>query len=146
MLGPFPVILIAVVLYNLAVFGGAAAGQHDTAIVLGLGFVIPLFSGDGWKVTVGDLFVTLALGLLFIEVVKATRSSNKSVLNHALSTLVFVGALTEFLVLKGFGTSVFFLITAMCLFDVIAGYTISIVAARRDRNFEDPGYGHDDHP
>jgi hypothetical protein len=38
----------------------------------------------------------------------------------------------EFIVLKGFSTSTFFLITAMCLFDVVAGYTISIVAARRD--------------
>ena len=34
--------------------------------------------------------------------------------------------------LKGFGTSTFFLITAMCLFDVVAGYTISIIAAKRD--------------
>ena len=145
MLGPFPVILIAVALYNLAVFAGAATGQHDMAIVLGLGFTIPMFSGDGWKVAVGDLFVLLSLGLLFVEVIKATRSSNKSVLNHALSTLTFVGALVEFLVLKGFGTSVFFLITAMCLFDVVAGYTISIVAAKRDMNFEGPGYHHDDH-
>ncbi len=39
--------------------------------------------------------------------------------------LTFTGALVEFLVLKGFGTSTFFFITVMCLFDVVAGYTIS---------------------
>ena len=143
MLGPFPVILIAVVLYNLTVLGGAATGQHDVAVILGYSFTIPMFSGDGWKVMVGDLFVALSLGLLFVEVIKATRSSNKSVLNHALSTLTFIGALVEFLMLKGFGTSAFFLITAMCLFDVVAGYTISIVAAKRDMSFEDPDYRHD---
>ena len=41
-------------------------------------------------------------------------------------------ALVEFIMLKGFGTSTFFLITIMCLFDVVAGYTISLVAAKRD--------------
>ena len=34
--------------------------------------------------------------------------------------------------LKGFGTSAFFFVMGMCLFDVVAGYSISIVAARRD--------------
>ncbi len=46
--------------------------------------------------------------------------------------LTFCVALVEFIVLKGFSTSAFFLLTAMCLFDVVAGYTISIVSARRD--------------
>ena len=55
--------------------------------------------------------------------------------------LTFIGALVEFIVLKGFGTSTFFLITAMCLFDVVAGYTISIIAARRDLSV----IPHDDH-
>lgn len=140
MLGPFPVILIAVVLYNLTLFGGAAAGQHDMAAILAQNFTIHLFSGDGWKVTLGDLFVTLSLILLFMEVLKSTRSTSREILNHALSMLTFIGALAEFLVLKGFGTSVFFFITAMCLFDVVAGYTISIIAAKRDVAFEEPDY------
>jgi hypothetical protein len=46
--------------------------------------------------------------------------------------LTFTVALVEFIVLKGFSTSAFFLIMMMCLFDVVAGYTISIVAAKRD--------------
>ena len=47
-------------------------------------------------------------------------------------TTILMGAVAEFAVLKGFGTSTFFLITLMCLFDVVAGYTVSIVTARRD--------------
>ena len=141
MLGPFPIILIAVVLYNLTLFGGAAAGQHDMAAILAQSFTIKMFSGDGWKVTLGDLFVTLSLALLFVEVIKATRSSSRAILNHALSMLTFIGALAEFLVLKGFGTSVFFFITAMCLFDVVAGYTISIITARRDLELRPREYG-----
>jgi hypothetical protein len=140
MLGPFPIILIVVVLYNLTLFGGAAAGQPDMSVILGQSFTIRLFSGDGWKVTLGDLFVTLSLMLLFVEVIKATRSTSRAIMNHALSMLTFIGALAEFLVLKGFGTSTFFFITAMCLFDVVAGYTISIITARRDLGLEGGEY------
>ena len=46
--------------------------------------------------------------------------------------LTFVVALIEFITLRGFGTTPFFFIMVMCLFDVIAGYTISIVAAEHD--------------
>ena len=101
---------------------------------------MPVFSGDAWKITLGDGMVALALGLLFIETVKATGTSHREIVNHALSLLTFIGAVVEFIVLKGFGTSTFFLITAMCLFDVVAGYTISIIAAKRDFNMP----SHDD--
>ena len=129
----FPLILIAVAAYNAMVFGGLAAG-HDALSILGRAITVTVFSGDAWKITLGDGLVTLALALLFVETVKATRTSNREILNHALSLLTFVGAVVEFIVLKGFGTSTFFLIVAMCLFDVVAGYTISIIAAKRDFN------------
>jgi hypothetical protein len=131
MLRAFPMILLAVAAYNLLVFGGGAAG-HDVNVLLGQAISIKVVSGDLWKITAGDGLVALALLLLFVETVKATRTDHREIVNHALSLLTFVGALVEFIVLKGFATSVFFFITAMCLFDVIAGYTISIIAARRD--------------
>jgi hypothetical protein len=131
MLRAFPMILIAVVAYNAFVFSGGAMG-HDAPTLLAQNFAVRVFSGDLWKISLGDALVTLALVLLFIEVVKATRPSRREIINHALSMLTLVGALVEFITLKGFGTSTFFLITAMCLFDVVAGYTISIIAAKRD--------------
>ena len=127
----FPMILIAVLGYNLLVFGGATTG-HDMTGLLARNFPLTIFSGDVWTISLGDGLVTLALLLLFIETIKAARTSHREILNHALSLLTFIGALTEFIVLKGFGTSVFFLITAMCLFDVVAGYSIAVIAARRD--------------
>lgn len=127
----FPMILLAVIAYNTLVFGGGAAGMTVDAM-LAQAVSLKLVSGDLWKITVGDGFIAAALVLLFMEVVKATRTSTREILNHALSLLTFIGAMAEFLVVKGFGTSPFFFITAMCLFDVIAGYTISILAARRD--------------
>ena len=128
----FPTILISVILYNLAFFGSGVAGHHDMQALLEQSFTLKMFSGDIWKVTVGDLFVLLTLITLFIETVRAGRSSSREVLNHAFSMLTFCVALVEFIVLRGFSTSAFFLITAMCLFDVVAGYTLSIVSARRD--------------
>jgi hypothetical protein len=138
----FPMILIAVVLYNLVAFGGGMAAGGDVQSVLDKNFTIAMFSGDHWKVTMGDLILVAALALLFVEVIKAARSSSREILNHAFSMVTFVVALVEFIVLKGFSTSTFFLITAMCLFDVVAGYTISIVAARRDLGVMPAG--HDD--
>jgi hypothetical protein len=128
----FPLILIVVVIYNLAFFGGDMTGHHDMQALQDQSFALKMFSGDVWRITVSDMFEVLALVMLFVETVKAARSGHRAILNHAFSMLTFVGALVEFLVLKGFSTSAFFLITAMCLFDVVAGYTISIVAARRD--------------
>jgi len=133
----FPMILIAVAAYNLVVFGGATTG-HDTAALLSRNFPVTVFSGDIWKITLGDGLVALALLLLFMETIKAARTSHREILNHALSLLTFIGTLVEFITLKGFGTSVFFLITAMCLFDVVAGYTIAIIAAKRDLSVAPP--------
>jgi hypothetical protein len=67
-----------------------------------------------------------------VEVVKATRTTSNEIINHGLSMLVFVIALIEFITLKGFATTPFFMIMFMTLFDVVAGYTISIVAAEHD--------------
>jgi len=132
MLGAFPTILVAVILYNLVALGGNVGGEHDMAALLSHGFDIKMFSGELWRITVGDLFILLSLALLFVEVVKATRSTGREVINHALSLLTFIIALVEFITLRGFATSVFFLIMVMTLFDVVAGYTISIVTAERD--------------
>ena len=141
MLRVFPMILIAVIAYNLVVFGSGVAGQHDMTAMLGQGVAIPVFSGDIWKVSLGDMFLVGSLGLLFAETIKATGTSHREIVNHGLSMLVFVGAMAEFLVLKGFATSTFFLITAMCLFDVVAGYTISLISAKRDLSMAP----HDEH-
>ena len=132
MFAAFPFILIAVLFYNLADFGALAAGQHDMNALLAQKFTFTLFSGDRWNVTVSDLFLTFTLILLFVETVKAARNTTRAGLNHALSILTFLAALGEFLMLKGFGTSTFFLITAMTLFDVVAGYALAIVATRED--------------
>jgi len=55
-----------------------------------------------------------------------------TIINHALSMLVLLVALVQFIVLPQFGTSVFFLIVLLNILDVIAGFTVTITSARRD--------------
>ena len=132
MLRVFPLLIIPVIVYALFAFGGGMAGHDDIARVLSHGVDIPMFSGDTWHFSLGDSIVLLSLVLLFVEIVKATRTTSRELVNHALSMLTFVVALVCFVALKGFSTSTFFLILMMNLFDVIAGYTISIIAAEHD--------------
>lgn len=128
----FPLLLLPLIFYNLLAFGGGLVGGGPMTELLEQGFPLPLPSGDAFNCSWGLIFITVSLGLLFAEIVKATRTGRGEIMNHAFSTLTFVLALIEFLLLKGFASGAFFLLTAMCLFDVVAGYTISIVAARRD--------------
>ncbi|MEM9573936.1 MAG: hypothetical protein AAF870_01760, partial [Pseudomonadota bacterium] len=69
---------------------------------------------------------------LFFEVLKSTRTSNTSVLDHLFSTVVFIAFLVEFLLVPGAGTAIFFLLMVMSLVDLMAGFSVSIRSAGRD--------------
>lgn len=104
-----------------------------------LSFVIVhvgLPSGSVWRPTWGDLVVLFGLITLNIEVFKATRTSNVSIVDHTLSTLVFIAFLISWIISSWTvgpkGDSTFLFLTVMSFIDVIAGFTITISAARRD--------------
>jgi hypothetical protein len=89
-------------------------------------------SGGALGLGMGDLIVLLALVMLFLEVLKSTRTSTGSIVDHMVSTLVFVGALVTLLLVPFAGTSTFLILTAITLFDVVAGFSVTIRSARRD--------------
>ncbi len=134
MLRLFPLLLLPVILYNLIALGGGVImhANIQDALSISHSLSIHMFSGDIWKFSFGDFLILLTLGLLFVEVVKATRTTSREIINHGLSLVTFIVALIEFITLKGFATTPFFFIMIMCMFDVVAGYTISIVAAEHD--------------
>ncbi len=138
MLIALPLLVIPVVLYNIVVltglFGGAGAVGTDAALRDVL-FTIPMASGAGWSVGVGDMILFLALILLFFELLKSTSSQKVAIVNHALSMILFVACLVEFLLIKGFATSTFFLIVTMVMLDVLAGFIVTIISARKDLEF-----------
>ena len=76
--------------------------------------------------------IVAALACLFVEIVKATRTSAPTIVDHAMSLAVFIAYLVEFLTVAGAATSVFFILMAIALIDVVGGFTITIRGARRD--------------
>ena len=138
MLIALPLLLIPVVLYNIVILFGATGdgglAQAD-AILRDPLFSVPMTSGANWNVGVGDLILFLSLILLFFELLKSTSSQKVAIVNHALSLIVFVVCLVEFLLIRGFATSTFFLISTMVMLDVLAGFIVTIIAARKDFDF-----------
>ncbi|PID50240.1 MAG: hypothetical protein CR991_02455 [Proteobacteria bacterium] len=93
---------------------------------------LTLPSGATWKPTWGDLWVLAGIITLYIEVYKATRTSEVTIIDHLLSTCVLIAYLVIWLIYPWGGNSVFLILSAMSFLDVIAGFTITISAARRD--------------
>jgi hypothetical protein len=93
-------------------------------------FFLP--SGGTWRFSLGDLLLVFGVVALYLEVLKATRTSQASVVDHILSLLAFIACLLGFLLVPALGTSDFLLLTVMAMFDVIAGFTVTISSARRD--------------
>ncbi|MEP2827531.1 hypothetical protein [Parvibaculum sp.] len=125
MLGTLPLMAIVIIIYNVVIYlTGLSMESQITSI--------SLISGAVWTISVGDLILYAGLLLLFLELINATKTGASTIVNHALSMLVLLIALVQFIVLPQFGTSTFFALVLLALFDVIAGFTVTITAARRD--------------
>jgi hypothetical protein len=121
-----PLTIIPWIVFNIV---GVASGPGPWAGVI---FDLTMVSQQVWEFTWRDLMVVFGIACLFGEVLKSTNTSSRAIVNHILSTLVFIAYLIEFLVVGFAAESVFFILMVLALFDVLAGLTISIKAARRD--------------
>jgi hypothetical protein len=100
-------------------------------------FTVPWMSGLAWSITIGDLIVLLGLLMLFFETLRSAQASTSATIaNHIISTILLTVYIVEFIIVPVAGDSLFFLLTAIALFDVVAGFTISIKAAQRDISLE----------
>jgi len=134
MFAAFPLLALPVLLYNLVALtlaGGFRSLEASTRVNDRL-FTLHMTSRADWPVSLGDLILAVALVVLFIELLKSTTSRRVAIINHSLSMILFIVCLVEFLLAPAFATSAFFLLTLMVLLDVLAGFIVTIVAARRD--------------
>jgi len=136
MLLSIPFLIIPVIIYNAIAFLSADVQATMTSALLS---PITLVSGGVWTFTLADLLLLISLVFLFVEILKSTRVGTISLLDHILSTILFVICLVEFMVVKQAATSVFFLIMVMTLIDMVAGFSVTMRAARRDIGFAPPG-------
>lgn len=127
----FPLLTISLVIYVVLTLTGMAGGAgtewHDVVVVS-----LPMYSGDIWRVSWGTLFLTGSMGLLFVELIRATKTGSASITNHLLSFLLFVIALLLFILAPGFGNSTYFIFLTMTFLDPMAGLVVTTVTARRD--------------
>jgi hypothetical protein len=139
MIAAIPLLALPVLIYNAIVLtlpGGFTSIDAATRMDQQL-FAVTMTSHIDWSVGLGDLLLAAALVVLFIELLKSTTSRRIAIVNHALSLLLFIVCLVEFLLAPAFATSTFFLLSLMTLLDVLAGFIVTIVAARRDVGFSD---------
>lgn len=132
MLTAIPLLVIPFILFNI---GLAAAPPEGGNFWQGSLFSVPMMSGGVWSMTMADALVVIALVLLFIEIMKSTRTSNRSIIDHVLSLFVFVAFLVEFLLVQDAATSLFFTLMLIALVDVLAGFSVTIRSSGRDVNF-----------
>ena len=124
----FPVLAVVVAAYNfVVVLGSRAVGDVIREVTLP--------SGAIWPITLGDVFIVTALVLVLIEFA-SLGSGRASVVNHALSALVFMICVAELLFVRGCGTAEFALMTLIVGLDIVAGYSLTARLARRNLELE----------
>ena len=114
----FPLLLIPLAIYNIIVFLMPSVSFTDPLVKL------TLMSGAEWTVTLSDVLLTLGILLLLAEVIKGARPGAKYLTDHLLSLIVFGAAAAEFVLWPKFGTSTYFLMTALSLVDFLSGLAL----------------------
>jgi hypothetical protein len=95
-----------------------------------------MMSGQDWVLTWEDILIAFSIFLLWVEMIKATRMGMRSVMDHILAMVLFIVMLVEFLLVPQAATSTFFLLMAIALVDVLAGFIIGMRASRRQVEIE----------
>jgi len=126
----FPLLIVTFAIYNIIAF--LMPGVSWTAAVTS----VHLMSGGDWSMSAGDMLITLAVLLLFGEMMKSTRIGFRTVVDHGLSLILFLGMLVEFLLVKQAASATFFLLLVISFIDVIGGFAITLRSAQRDLTVE----------
>jgi len=129
MLG-FPLLLVPFAIYNIIAF--LMPGVTWTGVIS----TVHMVSGADWTMAAGDMLVALAIVLLCGEIIKSTRVGVRTVVDHALSLILFLGMLIEFLLVKQAATATFFLLLVVSFIDVLGGFAVTLRSAQRDLTVE----------
>ena len=126
----FPLLLVPFAIYNIIAFlmpGVSWTGTFTS---------VHMVSGADWTMSAGDMLVAFAVLMLFGEVMKSTRIGVRTVVDHALSLILFLGMLVEFLLVKQAATATFFLLLVISFVDVLGGFAVTLRSAQRDLTVE----------
>lgn len=135
MLMNVPFTIVPLIVYNLVGLG-LFGDYNNRTTWSGDVLTFRLVSGNDFVLELGYLMVLAGLIFLFIEIIKATHTASPTIFDHALSMLVFIVYLIEFIAVGYCATSVFFILMMISLLDVVGGFTITIRGSRRDFAYE----------
>jgi hypothetical protein len=126
----FPLLLVPFAIYNIIAF--LMPGLSWTGAVTSVHMV----SGGVWSMSAGDMLIVLAIVTLFGEIIKSTRIGLRSVVDHALSLILFLAMLVEFILVKQAASATFFLLLVISFADVLGGFTVTLRTAQREVTIE----------
>jgi hypothetical protein len=92
---------------------------------------LPMASGDVWRLSLGGVFIIGSVLCLFVEVVRSAIPSGTNIAENMVTAGVLVFGIGAFLLLRGFGTTEFFLIVLLLLLDFLTDSTVMVLTARR---------------
>jgi len=121
----FPLLLIPFAIYNMIAFLTPGVGWTSPVTT------VQMMSGQDWVLTWEDILLAFAIFLLWIELIKSTRDGSRSIMDHVLAMALFIAMLVEFLLVQRAATSTFFLLMAIALVDVLAGFIVGMRSATR---------------
>ena len=129
-----PLLVVPFAVYNIIEFlmPGPSPGAMWAAELTR----IRLASGADWTFTGGDVLIAVSILILFVELLKATRPTSRTIIDHLLSTLLFIVMLVEFLLVRQAATATFFLLLVTSFVDVVGGFTVSIRSAQRSMSID----------
>jgi len=90
----FPLLLVPFAIYNIVAFLMPGTSWTSTLAT------VHMMSGADWAMSGGDMLVTLAILLLFVEMMKAAQPGSRGVVDHGLSLLLFLAMTAEFVLVK----------------------------------------------
>lgn len=123
-----PFLAFPMIIYTLLVLTwGAQAAANFAAQA----FAIPMASGDVLSMSVSAVFIAFAILCLFAEVVRSARPTNAAIGENLSTAIVLVACIVLLLMVRGFGTSEFFMVTLLLLVDFMTDAAVMVFTARR---------------
>jgi hypothetical protein len=126
----FPLLLVPFAIYNIVAFLMPGVSWTGTLAT------VHMKSGADWAMSGGDILITFAILLLFVEMLKVVRIGSRGVVDHGLALLLFLAMLAEFVLVSQVASATFFLLLVLSFFDVLGGFTLTLRSAQPNVTIE----------
>lgn len=123
-----PFLIVPILIYAVVAI---PAGQHMDDHLNGQILAITMASGDIWRMSFGGLILTVAILCLFAEVVRSALPTKAAIGENITTAILLIFCVGVFLLVRGFGTNEFFLLTLFLLVDYMTDAVVMIFTSRR---------------